>query len=102
MIVAGGIATAADVRTALKSGAAGVAAGTRFLLSDESAAHVDYKRRVMEADRTIVTELFGFGWQSARPDPAVRTVSPARAMARLLARGGTHLVILIGRAAADP
>jgi len=56
----------------------------------------------MEADRTIVTELFGFGWQSARPDPAVRTVSPARAMARLLARGGTHLVILIGRAAADP
>jgi len=67
VIVAGGIATAADVRTALKSGAAGVAAGTRFLLSDESAAHVDYKRRVMEADRTIVTELFGFGWQSARP-----------------------------------
>ena len=38
VIVAGGIATAADVRTALKSGAAGVAAGTRFLLSDESAA----------------------------------------------------------------
>ena len=62
VLVAGGVATAADVRAARDAGAAGVVAGTRFLLSDESAAHPGYKRRLLESDRTLLTELFGFGW----------------------------------------
>jgi NAD(P)H-dependent flavin oxidoreductase YrpB (nitropropane dioxygenase family) len=37
-------------------------AGTRFLLTDESAAHRRYKDRVLTADRTLVTQLFGLGW----------------------------------------
>ena len=80
VLVAGGVATAADVRTALAAGATGVVAGTRFLLSDESAAHLDYKRRAMEASRTVLTELFGFGW------PAPHRVIPNGATDRWLRR----------------
>ena len=39
--------------------------GTRFLLSGESRAHPDYKLRCLQADRTILTELFGLGWAEA-------------------------------------
>ncbi len=62
VIVAGGVARAADVRRALEAGASGVAAGTRFLLSEESRAHPEYKRRLLAADRTVLTDLFGLGW----------------------------------------
>ena len=62
VLLAGGIATATDTRTALDAGAAAVVAGTRFLLTTESAAHPEYQRRVLEADRTLETTLFGFGW----------------------------------------
>ncbi len=62
VFVAGGIADANDVRAVLDTGAAGAVAGTRFLLSDESAAHPDYKQRVLAATRTIETTLFGLGW----------------------------------------
>lgn len=62
VFVAGGIADAADVRRVLEAGASGAVAGTRFLLTHESAAHPDYKRRVLAASRTIETTLFGLGW----------------------------------------
>jgi nitronate monooxygenase len=62
VLLAGGIADAQDVRRALDAGAAAVVAGTRFLLSDECSAHAEYKRRVLEADRTLETLLFGLGW----------------------------------------
>jgi NAD(P)H-dependent flavin oxidoreductase YrpB (nitropropane dioxygenase family) len=62
VLLAGGIADAADVKRALDAGADAVVAGTRFLLTDESAAHADYKRRVLAAERTIETQLFGLGW----------------------------------------
>ncbi len=62
VLLAGGIANAGDLRAALEAGAAGVVSGTRFLLSEESAAHPEYKRRLLGADRTLLTELFGFGW----------------------------------------
>lgn len=62
VLPAGGVADAADVRAALAAGAAGVVCGTRFLLSEESAAHPEYKRRLIHSDRTLLTELFGFGW----------------------------------------
>jgi NAD(P)H-dependent flavin oxidoreductase YrpB (nitropropane dioxygenase family) len=62
VLLAGGIASAADVRRALDAGAVAVLAGTRFLLSEESGAHPEYKRRLLGADRTVLTELFGLGW----------------------------------------
>jgi nitronate monooxygenase len=62
VLLAGGVAGASDVRRALDAGAAAVVAGTRFLLTHECAAHPEYKQRVLEATRTIETQLFGLGW----------------------------------------
>ena len=62
VLLAGGIATADDTRTALAAGAAGVVAGTRFLLTHESDAHPLYQQRVLAANATLETTLFGFGW----------------------------------------
>jgi nitronate monooxygenase len=65
VLAAGGIIDAEGVRAALDAGAAAAVAGTRFLLSDESHAHPDYKQRCLDAGETIVTELFGLGWPDA-------------------------------------
>ncbi|HEX2129644.1 MAG TPA: nitronate monooxygenase [Solirubrobacterales bacterium] len=65
VLVAGGIAEAADVRAALELGATGAVAGTRFLATDESGAHPEYKARVVQGAETILTELFGMGWPRA-------------------------------------
>ena len=65
VIVAGGIATAADVQAALEAGAAAAVAGTAFLATDESGAHPGYKQRLVESDETLLTELFGLGWPNA-------------------------------------
>jgi NAD(P)H-dependent flavin oxidoreductase YrpB (nitropropane dioxygenase family) len=62
LLLAGEIAERADVQQALESGASAAVAGTRFLLSDESRAHPDYRQRLLVADETILTELFGTGW----------------------------------------
>ena len=60
--LAGGVSDAADVEAALAGGADAVVVGTRLLLSDESHAHPDYKRRLLDAQHTVLTELFGAGW----------------------------------------
>ena len=65
VVVAGGIATAADVQAALEAGAAAAVAGTAFLATDESGAHPGYKQRLVESDETVLTELFGMGWPQA-------------------------------------
>jgi len=65
VLVAGGIAERDDVRHALGAGADAVALGTRFLLSEESRAHPEYKRRLLDARETVLTELFGAGWARA-------------------------------------
>lgn len=62
LLLAGGIAERGDVRTALDAGASGVVCGTRFLLSEESRAHPGYRERLLGAESTILTELFGVGW----------------------------------------
>ena len=62
VLLAGGIATAADTRAALTAGAAAVVAGTRFLLTSESGAHRAYRQRLLDAESTIETTLFGMGW----------------------------------------
>jgi nitronate monooxygenase len=65
VLVAGGIAERDDVRRALDAGAEAVVLGTRFLLSEESRAHPEYKRRLLDARETVLTELFGAGWARA-------------------------------------
>jgi nitronate monooxygenase len=78
MLLAGGIAERADVAAALDAGAAAAVAGTRFLLSEESRAHPRYRRRLLDAEGTILTELFGAGW------PAPHRVVPNEATERRL------------------
>ncbi|MDX6610651.1 MAG: hypothetical protein QOF85_2576 [Solirubrobacterales bacterium] len=62
VLVAGGIAERRDVERALEMGASAAVAGTRFLLADESRAHPEYRRRLLAAEQTILTELFGAAW----------------------------------------
>ena len=62
VLLAGGIANAQDTRAALAAGADGVVAGTRFLLTHEARAHPEYQRRILAADKTFRTTLFGLGW----------------------------------------
>jgi NAD(P)H-dependent flavin oxidoreductase YrpB (nitropropane dioxygenase family) len=90
LLLAGGIAESDDVRQALEAGAAGAVAGTRFLLSEESRAHPEYKRRLLAAEETLLTELFGLGW------PAPHRVVPNAATERQLGSGGE--VPLLNRA----
>jgi nitronate monooxygenase len=78
LLLAGGIAERADVQRALDAGAEAAVAGTRFLLSHESRAHSDYGRRLLVAEETILTELFGAGW------PAPHRVVPNAATERWL------------------
>jgi NAD(P)H-dependent flavin oxidoreductase YrpB (nitropropane dioxygenase family) len=73
VLAAGGIVDVGGVRDALAAGATAAVLGTRFLLSDESRAHAEYKRRCLEADETFVTELFGLGW----PDAPHRVIANA-------------------------
>jgi nitronate monooxygenase len=82
LLLAGGIAESTDVQRALDAGAIGAVAGTRFLLSEESEAHPDYKRRLLAADETLLTEVFGFGW------PGPHRVVPNEATRRCLGDGG--------------
>jgi nitronate monooxygenase len=65
VLAAGGIVDPAGVEQALEAGAVAAVLGTRFLLSEESRAHPDYKQRCLEADGTVLTEFFGLGWADA-------------------------------------
>jgi nitronate monooxygenase len=86
VLLAGGIAAAQDTRDALAAGADGVVAGTRFLLTHESRAHPEYQRRVLAADKTFRTTLFGLGW------PAPHRVV-ANAATRRWCRGDGHATL---------
>ena len=78
VLSAGGAVDAGDVRERLDAGAEAVVSGTRFLMSEESGAHPDYKARLVEARDTVLTELFGLGW------PAPHRVVPNAATERWL------------------
>jgi nitronate monooxygenase len=80
LLLAGGIAKRDDARAALEAGADAAVAGTRFLLSEESRAHALYKERLLAAEETILTDLFGAGW------PAPHRVVPNAATERWLGR----------------
>jgi nitronate monooxygenase len=62
VLSAGGVVASTDVAERLEAGAEAVVSGTRFLMSEESGAHPDYKSRLISARETVVTELFGAGW----------------------------------------
>jgi len=96
VLVAGGIAERDDVDRALEAGATAAVAGTRFLLSAESRAHPEYRQRLLAADRTVLTELFGAGW------PAPHRVVANAATERWLAgdRRGPRLNRTLNRALA--
>ena len=98
LLLAGGIAEAADVGTAIEAGACAALAGTRFLLAAESRAHPGYIQRLLDAEETVLTELFGLGWPAPHrvvPNAATahwlqsdpRGPLPNRAVNRLLAPG---------------
>ncbi|MBK5220434.1 MAG: nitronate monooxygenase [Thermoleophilia bacterium] len=76
LLLAGGIAEQGDVRRALEAGACAAVAGTRFLLSEESRAHPEYRLRLLEAEDTVLTELFGAGWPA--PHRVVANAATAR------------------------
>lgn len=65
LALAGGIAERADAARAIDAGADAVMAGTRFLLSPESRAHEQYRERLLSANETLLTTLFGLGWPAA-------------------------------------
>lgn len=97
VILAGGIATRADVRQALDAGAVAAMAGTRFLLTNESRAHPEYKRRLLSSDRTLLTELFGLGW------PARHRVVPNAATERWVDHDGrAPMLVRLGHRASAP
>jgi NAD(P)H-dependent flavin oxidoreductase YrpB (nitropropane dioxygenase family) len=75
LLLAGGIASSSDVQQALDMGAVAAVAGTRFLLSAESRAHPEYKRQLLDAQETFITDLFGAGWPAPHrviANPATR------------------------------
>jgi NAD(P)H-dependent flavin oxidoreductase YrpB (nitropropane dioxygenase family) len=76
LLAAGGIHDAATASRARQLGADGVVAGTRFLLTPESNASDEYKARLLAAQETLRTELFGLAW------PAPHRVVPNAATAR--------------------
>jgi len=101
LLLAGGIAEEGDVRQALAAGASAAVAGTRFLMSEESRAHPGYRERLLAAEDTILTELFGAGWPAPhrvvanaaterwlRDDPRGPTLN--RLLNRLLAPGARY------------
>ncbi len=81
VVVAGGIATAADVARAIGAGAAAVRVGTAFVATEESGGHRAYIDALLAArsgDETVMTTAFGVGW----PDAPHRVLASAVAAAR--------------------
>jgi NAD(P)H-dependent flavin oxidoreductase YrpB (nitropropane dioxygenase family) len=74
VIAAGGIVDGRGLAAALALGADGVWIGTRFVASEESEAHADYKRRLLAASETdtIYTEVFHVGWPPNSPHRVLR------------------------------
>jgi NAD(P)H-dependent flavin oxidoreductase YrpB (nitropropane dioxygenase family) len=68
VIAAGGIADGRGLAAALALGAAGAWIGTRFLASNEVAAHPHYRERILRAtedDTIYLDDLFDIGWPKA-------------------------------------
>ena len=79
VLAAGGIGDPASARAVLAAGAVAVVMGTRFVASDESDAHPQYKARLLQAEArdTALTELFDVGWP-ASPHRVLRNITYER------------------------
>jgi NAD(P)H-dependent flavin oxidoreductase YrpB (nitropropane dioxygenase family) len=67
VIAAGGIADGRGLAAALVLGAQAAWIGTRFLTAVEASTHVNYRKRLLEADvtTTVYTACFDGGWRGA-------------------------------------
>jgi nitronate monooxygenase len=68
VLASGGIGDGAGLARALSLGAQGVSLGTRFVASDESNCHPEYKRRVVAstaADTVYTEDLYDVWWPEA-------------------------------------
>jgi nitronate monooxygenase len=67
VLIAGGISTGAQMRQAMLDGAAGVLMGTRFIATQESSAHPEYKNALMhsKAADAALSVCFSDSWESA-------------------------------------
>ncbi len=98
VVLAGGIASADDVRAAIEAGAAAVRVGTRFVATDESSAHPAYIEALINAESgadTVLTTAFSGGWPDAPHRVLKRAVEAAGAMdgdtvGRVRFRGQDH------------
>jgi NAD(P)H-dependent flavin oxidoreductase YrpB (nitropropane dioxygenase family) len=72
LILAGGIADGQGLAAALTLGADAVSVGTRFIASNESNAHPEYKKRIVTAEvhDTVRHNIFGYDF----PDATVRGI----------------------------
>jgi NAD(P)H-dependent flavin oxidoreductase YrpB (nitropropane dioxygenase family) len=67
VLAAGGIGTGRALAAVLAAGADGVRIGTRFVAAEEARAHPTYVNALIgaEAENTVYTGAFSFGWQDA-------------------------------------
>lgn len=67
VFAAGGIGNGRGIRKVLDAGASGAMLGTRFVATQESYAHPDYKQALVRADsdQAILTVCFEGGWPNA-------------------------------------
>lgn len=67
VIAAGGFGDGRGLAAALGLGASGICMGTRFVATQESRAHQQYKERIVEAhpQDAVYTYLFDGGWENA-------------------------------------
>jgi len=67
VLVAGGITTGRRLRAALAAGASGAIVGSRFMATEESTAHPDYKKALTQAhaDDAAMSVCYSDGWPAA-------------------------------------
>lgn len=76
LIAAGGIGDTEDIKRVIEGPASGVVMGTRFLATEESAAHPLYKNLIVSttADNTVRTNCYDGAWPNA-PHRVIRTLT---------------------------
>ena len=74
VVGAGGIVDGRGLAAALALRAEAVWVGTRFVASEESEAHPEYKKRLLSASAadTVYTETFHVGWPTGSPHRVLR------------------------------
>jgi nitronate monooxygenase len=66
VVAAGGIADRPEAQAARDAGADAVAAGTAFLVAEEADRHPGYVERLLDAQETVLTDVFSIGWPDAK------------------------------------